>query len=165
MLHRLERVFVDVSAAAIILLALLIFADVVALNLFNSSVPDTIVIVRELMVLAIVMPLAAATAQRAHIAVEFLTNLLPPRVSGWLAVFGTLFGLLALTPILYSGGREFLHQWQTGSVFYGDLNLPQWPGRLAFTLGIALGWLRLAVMAAGDALTLLRGGEIALHKT
>lgn len=165
MLHRLERIFVDVSAAAVILLALLIFADVVALNLFNSSVPDTIVIVRELMVLAIAMPLAAATAHRAHIAVEFLTNALSPRVKGWFVLFGSLFGLLALSPILYSGGKEFLHQWNSGSVFYGDLNLPQWPGRLAFTLGIALGWLRLAVMVAADALTLLRGGEIELPNT
>jgi hypothetical protein len=62
MLDRLERIFVDVAVTATILLAVLIFADVVALNVFNASVPDTIIIVRELMVLAIIMPLAAATA-------------------------------------------------------------------------------------------------------
>ena len=160
MLKRLEKIFVDVSTAAVILLALLVFADVVALNLFNSSVPDTIVIVRELMVLAIVMPLAAATAHRAHISVEFITNHLPDRMVGWFIVFGSLFGLFALTPILYSGSLEFLHQWKTGSVFYGDLNLPQWPGRLAFVIGIALGWVRLAFMVVGDVVTLARGGVI-----
>lgn len=165
MLHRLEKIFVDISTAAVILLALLIFADVIALNVFNSSVPDTIVIVRELMVLAIVMPLAAATAHRAHISVEFLTNKLPDRLVGWFIVFGSLFGLLALTPILYSGGREFLHQWTMGSVFYGDLNLPQWPGRLAFIIGIALAWLRLLVMVIGDGLTLLRGGVLTQPNT
>ena len=134
------------------LLALLIFADVLALNLFNSSVPDTIVIVRELMVLAIVMPLAAATSNRAPIAIEFVTNTLPARVTG------SLFGMLAITPILYSGGREFLHQWNTGSVFYGDLDLPQWPGRIAFIIGIALMWLRLAILVTVDMRTLLGGG-------
>ena len=92
MLDRLERIFVDVAVTATILLALLIFADVVALNVFNASVPDTIIIVRELMVLAIVMPLAAATARRSHIAVEFVTNFLPDRVVNWFVVFGAAFG-------------------------------------------------------------------------
>ncbi|GAA6164058.1 hypothetical protein NBRC116590_17620 [Pelagimonas sp. KU-00592-HH] len=163
MLQRLEKIFIEIATASIILLALLIFADVIALNVFNSSVPDTIVIVRELMVLAIVMPLAAATANRAHISVEFLTNKLPDRVVGWLVVFGSVFGLLAFSPILYSGGKEFLHQWNTGSVFYGDLDLPQWPGRLAFVIGTALGWLRLLVMVFQDVRVLLRGGTLDLY--
>lgn len=162
MLRRLERIFVDIATASIILMALVIFADVVALNVFNGAIPDTIIIVRELMVLAIVMPLAAATSARAHISVEFLTNALPPRMVGWLTVFGTAFGVLALSPMLYAGGKEFLNQWHGGSAFYGDLNLPKWPGRFAFVLGIGLGWLRLVVLMCGDALTLLRGGDIAV---
>lgn len=157
MLKRIEKVCVDTATVAIMLLAILIFADVVALNVFNRSVPDTIVIVRELMVLAIVMPLAAATANRAHISVEVFANALPERVTSWFVLFGSVFGLLALTPILYSGGKEFLHQWSNASVFYGDLNLPRWPGRLAFLLGIALAWIRLAVMIFFDFRTLSKG--------
>lgn len=160
MLNRLEQLFVDVATVAIILLALLIFADVVALNLFNAAVPDTVIIVRELMVLAIAMPLAAATTKRAHIAVEFVTSQLPTGLVNWLVVFGSLFGALALTPLIWSGGRELVHQWSTGSAFYGDLNLPQWPGRLAFVIGISLCWLRLVVMVFADATTILRGKTI-----
>ena len=48
--------------------------------IMTREVPDAVIIVRELMVLAIIMPLAAATTQRAHISVEFLTNMLPPKV-------------------------------------------------------------------------------------
>ena len=161
-MRRLERIFVDVSTAAILLLAALIFADVVALNLFNTSIPDTIIIVRELMVLAIVMPLAAATAKRVHISVEIVANALPERVVGWLIVFGSLFGGLALSPLIYTGLKEVTHQWSIGGVFYGDFNLPQWPGRLAFVIGISLCWLRLVAMTIADAATLLRGGRIAL---
>ncbi|WP_424988144.1 TRAP transporter small permease [Microbulbifer sp. S227A] len=160
MLNRLERLFVDVATVAIILLALLIFADVVALNLFNAAVPDTVIIVRELMVLAIAMPLAAATTKRAHIAVEFVTNFLPAGLVNWFVVFGSFFGVLALTPLIWSGGKELLHQWTTGSAFYGDLNLPQWPGRLAFVIGVTLCWLRLVAMVISDAATALRGEPI-----
>ena len=160
MLDRIERLCIDVATASIILLALMIFADVIALNLFKSSVPDAVIIVRELMVLAIIMPLAAVTTQRAHISVEFLTNMLPPRVVNHFVIFGTLFGIFALSPLIYSGGKELMHQINTGSAFYGDLNLPQWPGRLAFVIGISLCWLRLVVMAIGDIVTVWRGGTI-----
>ncbi len=160
MLERIERIFVDVAALATILLGLLIFADVVALNVFAAPLPDTIILVRELMVIAIVMPLAAATTARAHIAVEFVTNFLPARVVNWFVVFGSGFALLALSPLIWAGGKELLHQWSNASVFYGDLNLPQWPGRLAFVLGMSLAWLRLLVMVVVDAATALRGEEI-----
>ena len=53
-----------------------------------------------------------------------------------------------------------MHQINTGSAFYGDLNLPQWPGRLAFVIGIALCWLRLVVMALGDIETVWRGENL-----
>lgn len=157
MLSRLERIFVDVATISIILLALMIFADVVALNLFNASVPDTVIIVRELMVLAIVMPLAAASAKRAHISVEFITNYLPVRVVNLFVIFGSLIGALALMPLIWSGGKELAHQWTTGSAFYGDLSLPQWPGRLAFVIGMTLCWLRLVVMVIADSAAVLRG--------
>ncbi|WP_420338133.1 TRAP transporter small permease [Roseibium sp.] len=160
MLDRLERIFVDVAVTATILLAVLIFADVVALNVFNASVPDTIIIVRELMVLAIVMPLAAATARRSHIAVEFVTNFLPDRVVNWFVVFGAAFGAVALIPLIWSAAHEFIYQWQTGNAFYGDLGLPQWPGRLAFVLGLVLCWIRLVLMLIGDAVSAIRGRVI-----
>jgi len=161
MLKRFETICVDLATAAIIALALMIFADVVALNLFDSAVPDAIILVRELMVIAIVMPLAAGTANRAHISVKVLSDRLPPRVSSWLIVFGSLFGLLALGPIVYAAAREFLHQWGNGSTFYGDFDLPRWPGRLAFLLGIALGWLRLSLMVIAAFRTVRAGGLLA----
>lgn len=165
MLNRIENLFVDVAAAAVILLALMIFADVIALNLFKTSVPDAVIIVRELMVLAIIMPLAAVTAQRSHIAVEFLTNMLPHRLVTRFVIFGTFFGVFAFSPLIYSGAKELMHQINTGSAFYGDLNLPQWPGRLAFLIGITLCWLRLLVMALGDLVTVLRGHTLNFEST
>ncbi len=157
MLDRLEKIFVDMAVIATISLAVLIFADVVALNVFNKSIPDTVIIVRELMVLAIIMPLAAATTSRAHIAVEFVTNFLPDRLVNWFVVFGSFFGVIALMPLIWSAGQELVYQWNTGSEFYGDLGLPQWPGRLAFVLGLMLFWLRLLLMAIGDTVSALRG--------
>ena len=152
----------DVAVMAVVVLALMIFIDVVALNLFNTSVPDTVIIVRELMVVAILMPLAAATTQRAHISVEFVTNQLPPKVTSWCVVFGSIFAVLALIPMILSGYKDLMHQWGIGSEFYGDLGLPQWPGRLAFVMGIMLCWIRLLILVFQDILTIITKGQLDL---
>lgn len=157
MLKRLESVLLEVATVSVVALAVLIFADVLAVNFFQSYVPDTIVIVRELMILAIVLPLAAATANRSHIAVEFVTNLLPEKVVNWFVAFGTIFSFFVLLPIIWVAYQDLAYQLQIQSTFYGDLNLPKWPGRMAFLIGIVLCWIRLGTLILVDIRAAVRG--------
>jgi TRAP-type C4-dicarboxylate transport system permease small subunit len=161
MLRRIESLLVDLSVAAVLLLGLLITVTVLMRAFINSGVPDAIVLVRELMVAAIVLPLAATTARRAHIAVEVFANLLPPRARDALVIFGSVVGLLALAPMIWAGWREFTGTLESGSYYFGDLNIPKWPGRALFLLGMAFCWLRLALLVIGDLRALARGGQIA----
>ncbi|ETX29594.1 TRAP transporter small permease [Roseivivax isoporae] len=160
MLLRLERLLLDLAVLAVIGLGGLITATVLLRTLFNSGVPDAIVIVAELMVAAIVLPAAAVTANRAHIAVEVVTNRLPPRAQDGLIVFGTCFGLIALAPLIYAGWREAASALADGGYFFGELNLPRWPGRVIFLFGVSLCWLRLLVMLVRDVGHLRRGERI-----
>ncbi len=158
MLARIERFLLDLAVVAIVGLGLLITVSVVLRAGFNSGVPDTIVMVRELMVAAIVLPLAAATTARAHIVVEFIAKRLSPRVQGALIVFGSAFGLLALAPLLWAGYREVAHALTSGGFYFGQLNLPKWPGRVIFLVGMAFCWLRLLLLVVADSRR-LRAGE------
>ncbi len=144
---------------AVLLLGLLITTSVVLRVFFNSGVPDSIVIVRELMVAAIVLPLAAASTARAHIVVEFVTNRLPLRFHGWFVVFGTGFGVLAITPLIYASWNEALHTLQSGGFYFGVLNLPKWPGRVIFLVGISFCWLRLLLLVIEDVRKIRVGGQ------
>lgn len=135
---------------AVLLLGALITASVLLRVFFNSGVPDSVVMVRELMVAAIVLPLAATSAARAHIVVEFLTNRLPLRIQSWLVVFGTGFGVVALTPLVYASWNETLHSLQSGGFYFGQLNLPKWPGHLIFLIGLSFCWLRLLLLLIED---------------
>ncbi|MDE4302362.1 TRAP transporter small permease [Phaeobacter gallaeciensis] len=164
MLKALESFLLNLAVAAVIALGLMITASVFSRAIFNVALPDTIVIVRELMVAAIVLPLAAATLARSHVAVEFLANRLPPRAQAWLAVFGSIVGLFALMPLIYAGGREFAHNFTSGGFFYGDLELPKWPGRLIFLIGISLCWLRLLVLVVQD-IRAVRAGDYSFADT
>ena len=161
MLRRIEMLLLDLAVFAVAALGLLITASVVLRVTVNSGVPDTIVMVRELMVAAIVLPLAVTTAQRAHIVVEFLSNRLPRRGQEALIVFGSVFGLLALAPLIWAGWREATHALTSGGFFFGDLQLPKWPGRILFLLGISMCWLRLLGMVVTDLRDLRAGRPLA----
>ncbi|MFW2544924.1 TRAP transporter small permease [Primorskyibacter sp. 2E107] len=165
MLRRIERLLVDLSICAVLALGLLITANVLMRALFNSGIPDSTVIVAELMVAAVILPLAATTANRAHIAVEFVTNRLPVRIADGLIVFGSLFGLLALAPLIWAGGRETLGAIEKSSFFFGELMLPKWPGRAIFLVGMVICWLRLLVMIVADIRTLRRGERLSDQAT
>lgn len=165
MLHRVERLLLDLAVCAVFGLGALITASVVLRVTLNSGIPDTIVMVRELMVVAIVLPLAIATTQRAHIVVEFLSNLMPYRVQNWLVVFGGIFGLLALSPLIFAGWREVAHTFHSGAFFFGQLNLPKWPGRVIFLVGISFCWLRLLLMVISDIRTIRAGGYVLAPNT
>ena len=160
MLVPLEKILLGLGAAAVILLGILITTNVVARAVFASSVPDSVTMVRELMVAAILLPLAAATANRAHVSVAFISDRFSPRLRSWSIVLGSVMGMIALAALIYAGTREFLSVWEKGSFFYGDLNLPKWPGRLLFVIGITACWLRLAGLGIRDIRTILSGGVV-----
>lgn len=162
MLRRLEKLLLDLAIFAVIGLGVLITASVLLRTTLNTGIPDTVVIVRELMVAAIVLPLAATTVARAHIVVEFLSKMLPVRVQSWLVVFGSVFGLLALAPLIYAGWREVVDTFESGAFFFGQLSLPKWPGRVIFLFGMSFCWLRLLLMAVDD-VRKIRAGESVLE--
>ena len=161
MLRRIERLLVDLAIISVLGLGVLITATVLLRAFLNSGVPDAIVMVAELMVAAVILPLAATTANRAHIVVEFVSNRMPPRVRDGLVVFGSIFGLLALAPLIWAGWREVTHTIASGGYFFGDLNLPKWPGRVIFLAGISFCWLRLAIMVWRDIGAMRRGEPLA----
>jgi TRAP-type C4-dicarboxylate transport system permease small subunit len=160
MLTRIESFLLNLAAAAIIGLGLLITTSVVLRATLNSGIPDTINMVGELMVAAIVLPLAATAAARGNIVVEVLSERLPARTQDWLVVLGSFVGLLALAPLIWAGWKEAVHTIESGSYFFGQLSLPKWPGRVIFLFGVSFCWLRLALQMAGDIRTIRAGGRI-----
>ncbi|SPJ22600.1 TRAP transporter small permease [Palleronia abyssalis] len=160
MLRWVERFLLDLAAAAIVALGLLITASVLLRITLNSGIPDTVVMVAELMVAAIILPLAATIAARANIVVEVLSQHFPGRVQDCLVILGGVIGLLALLPLLWAGYREAASAIESGGFFFGQLNLPKWPGRVLFLFGLIVCWVRLLVQVVADMRTFARGERI-----
>ncbi|WP_136649886.1 TRAP transporter small permease [Paracoccus aeridis] len=156
----IERIMLELAVVAALALALMITVNVIGRQVFGWTIPDVVVLVRELMIPTIMLPLAAATANRAHIAVTFVTDRMSPGWRGRMIVLGWIVGLIAVLPLLYASWRDLSAAWSSGEFYDGLLGIPRWPMRLVFLLGLVAMWVRLAMVAAHDMAELRRTGTV-----
>jgi TRAP-type C4-dicarboxylate transport system permease small subunit len=150
MLKKMEQGALIVAGMCIITLGLMITLTIVTRNLFGWGVTDDVVIVRELMVGAVFLPLAYVTADYSHITIEFLFKRLGKHSKLWLLAIGSFISLLILMPLAFAAWKGFFHAASSGAYFFSELDLPKWPGRLAFFVGSALFIIRLLVIFVAD---------------
>ena len=143
MFNRIELILDTLAAVAVVLLCLLITLNIVAREVILIGIPDSMIMVRELMVPAILFPLSGATARRAHVAIEFIANHFPDGLNRWIAVLAGLIGMIVVTSLLVAGWMEFSKNFARGSHYGGEYLLPKWPSRALFVLAIGMFWLRL----------------------
>tara|TARA_R110001583_G_scaffold195425_1_gene373129 strand:+ start:7165 stop:7695 length:531 start_codon:yes stop_codon:yes gene_type:complete len=150
MLKKLELGVLALAGVCIVALGLMITVTVVMRNLFGNGIPDNVTIVSELMVGAIFLPLAYVTANYSHITIEFLFNRMGPRLKLWTLAIGSILSLVALSLLALAAWKEFAHAAESGAYFFGELDLPEWPGRLAYLVGAVLFVVRLALICVAD---------------
>ena len=155
-----------VAGLCIVTLGLMITLTVVSRNLFGWGIPDDVVIVRELMVGAVFLPLAYVTAGYSHITINFLFKRLSERAKLRMLDIGSLISLLILLPLAVSAWQGFFHAASSGAYFFGDLELPEWPGRFAFFAGAALFIIRLSIICVADIRAAISGNtEYLIERT
>jgi len=142
-MKRIEYVLDSAAAVAIVALCLLISANIFSRELLLTGVPDIIVIVQELMVATILFPLASATANRAHIAIEVIANAFPAGLNRWIAVFAALIGVGLGSLLLLAGWFEFWKAFNSPGHYGGTFHWPKWPSRLLFVLAFVFFLIRL----------------------
>jgi|TARA_R100000005_G_C4999457_1_gene206208 TRAP-type C4-dicarboxylate transport system permease small subunit len=149
-LLKLEGALVALSICCILLMCFIITTTIIGRTLFGLTIPDDVIMVRELMIGAVVLPLASVAAHRMHIMIEVFTSMLPESFQPWLNLLGSLIGSIMLLPVLYGGYLGFVSVVSEGAYFFGELDLPEWPGRLIFLLGYSVFILRLFVLSWQD---------------
>ncbi|MEM8870428.1 MAG: TRAP transporter small permease [Pseudomonadota bacterium] len=143
MFKRIEFTLDTLGAIAVVLLCTLIVVSVFCREVLGFGVPDSIIMVRELMVPAILFPLSSATSRRAHVSIEVIANHFPAALNRWIAVLAALIGLIIVVTLLNSGWAQFTKNWANGAHYGGDFNLPKWPSRAVFVIAFFFVTLRL----------------------
>lgn len=134
----IERAAIAIAAVAVLVAGAIICINIAGRTVFRFGIPDAEIIIQDLMVLAVMLPLATVAGRRAHIAVDVLVRRLAPQTQRTLnAVMGVL-SMLFLIPIVWSGWANFSSAWRTGGYYDGGLEIAEWPGRLAFLIGMLI---------------------------
>jgi TRAP-type C4-dicarboxylate transport system permease small subunit len=141
-----SRILGMIGAAAIGLMALHVFLDVIARNLFGRGFPGTLDFVQYWwMPMAAVMPMALAELKNEHITVTIMTEKLQGFAKRF---FDTLTGVLSLVivaAITYYSSFSAVHAMERGEKALGAAWLPVWPIRIVLIAGLALFTLQLVV--------------------
>ncbi len=139
----LERMLLRLGVLALATLCLTISIVVLSRWFYHPLIPDDVLLVRELMVMVVVLPLAAVTARHMHIEVSVLTEWTSARTQKKLSTFGKMIGLLFVGMLLWAGVRSLAGVIDSGEYYDGDIYIPIWIGYAVYVLGLAAFFLRL----------------------
>ena len=134
----IERIAIAIAAVAVLAAGTIICINVAGRSTIGWSIPDAEIIIQDLMVLAVLLPLATVAGRRAHIAVDVFVRRLAPRAQRRLNAAMGVLSVLFLIPIVWSGWANFASAWRTGGYYDGGLEIAEWPGRLAFLVGMLI---------------------------
>ncbi|MEX2520062.1 MAG: TRAP transporter small permease [Paracoccaceae bacterium] len=154
-LVKVERAFLALSMIGIVAMGAMVTASIIGRTLFGVALPDTDIIIGELMVASMILPLAYVAGTGAHIAVDVFARMAPQRAQPWLRLLAALAGFAVIVPIAWGGYTELTGALVANAYYYGDLFLPEWPGRTAYLLGFLLFAFRCLVEAAREVMIIL----------
>ena len=144
-LSRPERWLTVLAMVGVGLLSLIVTTTIVSRWVYRAVIPDDVMLVREIMIWVIVLPLAAVTCKRMHIAVTIFTDKVAPRTMRTLERVGNTIGLVFVGLLLWGGWTLFVSAWESGEYYDGDMNIPMWITQGVYVVGLAAFFVRLSL--------------------
>ncbi len=157
----IDRAFVAIGVLALIAMMLLTTVSVIGRYLFNSPIPDDLVMSEFLMVAVVFLPLSAVQAAREHVFVTIFSEWLSNEKKVMLETLGVLVGLLVFGVMARATFDDFYAAWEVGAYVEGPLELPESPARFVVFIGLTVFAIRLAVDAVLSIRALIRGEAVA----
>lgn len=146
----LEDLATYLGAFTILALGLLISTSVTGRALFNTGIPDTITLAGLLMIPVVALPMAGVQARDGHIAVTVTSDWLPERAVSALKALGNVIGFAFFGTIVWFLVQKVPRDIATGAYYDGELDIPVWPMKVVFAIGIGLFLIRLTVSFFGN---------------
>ncbi len=151
-----------IGAICVVLMMLHVTADVLGRYLFNAPLPGTIVVVANYyMVILVFIAIGVAEEKRAHISVEFLTDLMPPRPRTALSVFASLLTVGVMAVLMIAGWEEAVKKTKGGATMeQGSQMIEIWQSYWLIPVGAAL----MAAIAAYRVIVTATGAKTGLRE-
>ena len=152
-----------IGAICVALMMLHVTADVAGRYLFNAPLPGTTVVVANYyMIIVVFIALGVAEEKRAHISVEFLTDMMPARVRNGFSIFSGILTVAVIAAVMMGGWSEALKKTKAGaSMEQGSQMIEIWQSYWLIPLGAGL----MALIAAYRVITTVTGWRNGLRET
>lgn len=141
-----------IAAAAMALICVITFANVVVRYFTDASFAFTEEFSVFLLVVLTLVGAAAAFARNRHIRVEFFADMTPPPVQRALEVLGLALTIALFAMVAWYGARFVADDWKFGTTSPG-IGIPQW----IYSVWLPVLALAIAGRALGRIVRLLRG--------
>jgi TRAP-type C4-dicarboxylate transport system permease small subunit len=155
----LERLALFLAGVVLLTMGGIITASILGKELFLRPIPDDLLMVGLLNVAVIVLPLAFVERQRGHIAVTVLTDWLGVRALGLLRALGALAMAVFFGGIGYMVTMRLPAEIARGAYYDGVLEIPTWPMKMVFGIGVLLFVVRLVISVGGGLRTAFTGED------
>ena len=162
-LSALAKVSSLIGTACVILMMLHVTADVIGRYFFNAPLPGTIVVVANYyLVVMVFIAIGVAEEKRAHISVEFVTDLMPPRIQSGFSVFSSALTVVVISVLMIAGYTEAMKKTNIGATMeQGSQMIEVWQSYWAIPVGAGL----MALIAAYRVITTVTGLRSGLNET
>ena len=129
-----------IGAICVVLMMLHVTADVLGRYLFNAPLPGTIVVVANYyMVILVFIAIGVAEEKKAHISVEFLTDLMPKRPQTVLSVLASALTVGVMVVLMVAGWDEAVKKTRGGATMeQGSQMIEIWQSYWLIPVGAAL---------------------------
>lgn len=132
----------NLAAAAILVVMVLVSTQIVARYVFNRALPGIYESAELLMVAIVFLGLAYTQSQHGHVRMELLVTRLSPRWKSILEAFTLLLSLALFAIITYKSWGNAYVSWQMSDVSMGLIDFPVWPSKILVPIGSGLLCLR-----------------------
>lgn len=154
----LEEVLLDIVAAIIGVIMVLVALDAGLRHFFNMPLYGVVEVVSKyLMVAAVFLALPASVAAGMQIRIDALSGTLPEALRRVLERLFSLVAMMLFGLIAWNAGRTAWDSFQAGEIIAGRINWIVWPSTALIALGALALCLRLAVEARDPDLNKLDG--------
>lgn len=136
--RRVNTVAVYMSCAAVVLMMVFTDWEVITRYFVRNPATWTYPVTSYLLLYCIYLALAYALQRGGHVSVEFLVEMVPPRVRRWLERIGHVLGLVFTLVLLYQSYRLFSRHLAEGQRDISTISAPLYMVSFALPLGLAL---------------------------
>lgn len=158
-LQLVENLAVALACLALLVMGGIITGSVLGRQLFLRPIPDDLLMVGLLMVPVIALPLAYIERYRGHISVTITTDWMGTRVLGLLRSLGAVCMGVFFGGIAWMIVQRVPQDIARGTYHDGVFQIPAWPMKIVFAIGIAVFMLRLSISFIHGLVTFATGRE------